>query len=75
MKAVGSEEKETGQASLIWWSFYWCSNAPLEPHWGALYLLDDRPWADVDGICPFWPRIGLSDPRPRHPHPESAADV
>lgn len=50
--------------------------APWAHPWDALCLLAVWPWADVEGICPFWPRIGLSDPlRPQHPHPEGAADV
>lgn len=48
--------------------------APLT--WDALCLLAVWPWADVEGICPFRPHQGLSDPpRPRHLHPEGAADV
>lgn len=76
---VASSDNHKGQASLMWWSFYWliCNMfAPLKLQWEALYRLAVWPWADVEGICPFWPRIGLSDPlRPQHPHPESATDV
>lgn len=50
--------------------------APLTTECEAPLVPADRPWADVKGICPFWPRMGLSDPRrPRPPHTESSADV